>query len=185
MNAPSSTEPDIFVRRSVAIISAVSLVILAFLFWVIYFAPPLGDAPRDQSILPPLNAALNALSATFAITGLIFIKRGAKKAHAACMVAATVASAAFLVGYLAYHSLHGDTKFLAQGFVRTLYFLLLVPHIILSMVLVPLLLCTIFFAASHRFNAHKKFARWTYPIWLYVSVSGVAVFFFLRFLNHA
>ena len=96
------------------------------------------------------------------------------------MVAAFLASALFLVGYLAYHYVHGDTKYLGQGWLRPVYFFILISHILTSALALPLCLTTLFFALRRRFDRHRRIARIALPIWLYVSVTGVLVFFFLR-----
>lgn len=167
-------------RQAVGGILALSGVILAFLFWLIYFAPRIGGE-ANVSFLPAVNASLNATSAILVALGIRAIKRGRPDLHMRFMLAGTLASALFLVCYIIYHSVHGDTKFLAQGAVRYVYFFILASHILLSMVVVPLILSTLFFAATKRFDIHPKVARVTYPIWLYVSVTGVLVFAFLKF----
>lgn len=167
-------------KLAAQVIFAISGIIVAFLFWLIYFAPTAGTGNGWASMLPLTNAILNGTSATFVILGLVFIKRGAKAPHIACMVSATIASALFLIGYLAYHAVSGDTKFAGVGIVRPIYFIILISHILLSVVVVPLILGTLFFSATQRFGTHKQWARWTYPIWIYVSVTGVLVYLFLR-----
>jgi putative membrane protein len=172
-------------RQAAAGIIALSAAIVAFLFWLIYWAPK-GTAPAEGSftkLLPTINAILNATSATFVGTGILMIKTRRVKAHVACMIVATVASALFLGGYLWYHAVEGDTKFLTPGILRAIYLPLLASHIILSMAVVPLILLTLFFAITKRFEPHKKIAAWTFPIWMYVSVTGVIVYFFLRMFN--
>lgn len=99
------------------------------------------------------------------------------------MASATLSSALFLVCYIIYHSYQGDTKFLAEGLIRPVYFFILISHILLSMVAVPLVLLTLWFAITQRFTSHKKIARWTFPIWLYVSVTGILVYFVLHNFN--
>ena len=101
------------------------------------------------------------------------------------MITAFAASSLFLIGYIIHHTVHGDTRFLTEGWLRPVYFFILVSHIILSIAVLPLVLTTFYFAACRRWSAHKALARWTYPIWLYVSVTGILVFLFLRYLNAA
>jgi len=96
------------------------------------------------------------------------------------MVSAVIVAGTFLVSYVVYHHFHGDTPFTGQGIIRPIYFFVLISHIVLSMVAVPLVLTTLFFAGTARFDRHKKIARITFPVWLYVSVTGVAVYFFLK-----
>ena len=96
------------------------------------------------------------------------------------MVSAFAASAVFLVGYVLYHYAHGDTQYQGQGTIRIVYFSVLISHVLLSIVMLPMILTTFFLATRERFAAHKRLARWTLPIWLYVSVSGVLIYFMLR-----
>ncbi len=168
-------------NRAITIVNlALSAVIYIGLMWLIY-AFELEELWRDGlPWLPHFNAACNATSASAVALGIWFIRQGKKQAHAAAMIAATLASAAFLVGYLTHHTLHGDTPFIGTGAVRSVYFAILISHIILAGVALPLILNTLTFAALRRFEAHRRIARWTYPVWLYVSVTGVVIWFFLR-----
>ncbi len=129
--------------------------------------------------LPAVNATLNALATCFIIGGLIFIKRGNKKAHISCMVTAIVVSAAFLTCYLIYHYAHPVTRFTHPGWPKALYLTILFTHIPLAVLVVPLVLLTVIPALRQRFDRHKRVARWTYPVWLYVSVTGVLVYMML------
>lgn len=162
-------------------ISLISLSIFAFLVWWIY-----GKETADGSnypwvsALPYINCALNSLTAILLCFGVSLIKKGNKTAHRNVMITAGVVSAIFLITYLTYHHFQGDTKFLGQGFVRYLYFFILISHIILSMVQVPLILGTFYLAFTKKWATHKKVARITFPIWLYVSITGVLVFIFLK-----
>lgn len=164
---------------------ALSLVALAVLFWLIYGYRPASDPGSRYAWLPSFNAFCNGLSTVFVINGLYWIRRGAHRAHGICMICAMAASTLFLIGYISHHSLHGDTRFLTEGWLRPTYFFILISHVLLSMVALPLVLITVFFAARKRWAKHRRIARWTYPIWLYVSITGVVVFGFLRFLNAA
>lgn len=129
------------------------------------------------SSLPPINASLNALSAVLLLLGFIFIKRGHRVAHRRCMIAALATSTAFLACYLTYHFLvHAVTRFQGTGWSRPLYFTILTSHTILAMVLLPLVILTVLRAARGQFDRHKALARWTWPIWMYVSVTGVLVY---------
>jgi uncharacterized membrane protein YozB (DUF420 family) len=132
--------------------------------------------------LPDVNAALNALSAAFLLAGFLFIKSKNIKAHRACMLSAFASSTLFLVSYLAYHYQVGSVPFKGQGPVRTLYFAILLTHTILAVVVVPMALITLFRALRNKFDAHRRIARWTFPIWLYVSVTGVVVYWMLYWL---
>lgn len=133
----------------------------------------------DLSMFPTLNAGLNATSAVFLIVGYIFIRSGQRDAHRVCMLVAVTASTLFLISYLTYHYSVGATSFAGQGWVRPLYFAILGTHTLLAIVIVPLVAVTLVRALRGRFALHKKIARWTLPIWLYVSVTGVVVYWML------
>ncbi len=129
--------------------------------------------------LPALNASLNAASATAVFFGVVAIKKGQIKAHKVCMLLGVSLSAAFLVSYVTYHLNAEATRFEGEGFIRGAYFLMLITHIILAVVVVPLVLTTVILALRNRLSGHKRLARWTLPIWLYVSVTGVLIYFSL------
>ncbi|MGH9906420.1 MAG: DUF420 domain-containing protein [Pyrinomonadaceae bacterium] len=131
------------------------------------------------SYLPHLNAILNSTSALFLIAGYRFIRAGFIRAHRNCQVTALAASVLFLTSYLTYHYFHGDTPFPGQGIVRPVYFAILISHVILAIVIVPLVLITVYRAARGDFPRHRRIARWTLPLWLYVSVTGVIVYLML------
>jgi uncharacterized membrane protein YozB (DUF420 family) len=131
------------------------------------------------SQLPSVNAALNSLSAALLMLGFLFIKSKNIKAHKACMLAAFTSSSLFLISYLVYHYQVGSVAFKGQGAIRTLYFAILVTHTILAAAVVPLALITLARALKQRFPAHRRIARWTFPIWLYVSLTGVIVYVML------
>jgi putative membrane protein len=133
----------------------------------------------DISFLPHLNAILNSTSAVLLLSGYSFIRRGNVRAHRNCQVTAVVTSALFLISYLTYHYFHGSTRFTGQGIVRPVYFIILISHTILAVVIVPLILITIYRAARGDFERHRRIARWTLPLWLYVSVTGVIVYLML------
>lgn len=156
-----------------------SLSALGFLIWLIYLRPG-GAETHALAFLPAVNAALNATTAAFLIRGWFAIRAGNRLLHAFCQKAAFIVSALFLVCYVIYHSVHGDTPFPGQGAIRPVYFTILISHILLSMVVLPMILGTFFFALTSRFETHRKWARITLPIWLYVSLTGVAIFFLLR-----
>jgi uncharacterized membrane protein YozB (DUF420 family) len=131
------------------------------------------------SELPTLNAILNSISATLLITGYFFIRRKNIKAHRASMVSAFVTSTLFLISYLTYHYYHGSTKFQGQGAIRAIYFSILLTHTILAAAIVPMIFITFSRALKERFDRHRRIARWTLPLWLYVSVTGVVVYLML------
>lgn len=131
------------------------------------------------SALPMVNAALNAVSAVLIVLGWAFIRRRRIRAHRLSMLGALGASTLFLLGYLVYHAQHGATRFTGQGLVRTLYLLVLGSHSVLAAALVALVPLTLACALLARFDWHARLARWTVPICLYVSVTGVAVYLML------
>ena len=129
--------------------------------------------------LPALNAALNATSFVLLTAGWFLIKSGRRQAHKRCMIAALVVSAAFLTSYVIYHLQVGSVPFQKTGWIRTVYFLVLIPHVILAAAIVPMVLITVSRALSNRFDRHKQIARITLPLWLYVSVTGLIVYVML------
>jgi putative membrane protein len=137
------------------------------------------SAAAEVSALPGFNAFLNGLSATLLMVGYAFIRRGQRGAHGACMLAALGASLVFLASYVAYHYWFGSRPFAGQGWIRWVYFPLLASHIVLAAAIVPLALVTIYRAWRGEFARHRRLARWTLPVWLYVSVTGVMVYWFL------
>lgn len=166
--------------RSFFIFNAVvSIAAVLFLGWLLVVRE--GDGVNaDLSFMPGVNAALNASSATLLVLGLAAIRSGRREVHKRLMVSAFAASAVFLVGYVLYHYAHGDTQYQGEGALRVVYFTVLITHVLLSIVMLPMILTTFYLAAGERFVAHKKLARWTLPIWLYVSVTGVLIYFMLR-----
>lgn len=129
--------------------------------------------------LPALNAALNTTCAALLTLGYLAIRRGNVARHKACMGLAFLTSIVFLASYLTHHALHGSTRFTGTGPVRPLYFAILLTHTVLAVVIVPLVLRTLYLALRGRFDAHRRIARWTLPLWLYVSVTGVIVYWML------
>lgn len=169
-------------RKAVIIILFISAVAIGVLFWLIYGVET-GSSADQWAFLPATNALFNAISASALLCGIYHIRRDNKRAHGISMGAAFAASTLFLVGYIIHHTVHGDTKFLGTGWLRPTYFFILISHILLSIAVLPMVLTTLYFAAAQRWSAHRAIARWTWPLWLYVSITGVLVFIFLRFLN--
>ena len=170
--AASRTPPAI-----VAGIVAVSAVASLFLAWLVYFHAPTDVAGTHLTFLPALNAVLNTCCTLALLAGLRFILTRRVLAHRNAMFTAFLFSSLFLVTYITNHALHGDMRFLGQGqALRSTYFALLNSHISLSVVALPMILVTFFLSLTGRFPAHRRLARWTYPIWLYVSVTGVIVY---------
>ncbi len=170
----AATQPN--TRAPIAGILIVSAAAVLFLLWLLYVhhAPPQFAA--RLLFLPALNALLNGLSAIALVIGLVFIRRRQISRHRASMITAFIFSSLFLVSYITNHTLHGDIIFPGHGTVRTIYLAILASHIILSVVALPMILITFFFSLSGRFPQHKRIARFTFPIWLYVSVTGVVVY---------
>ena len=160
----------------VAVIIAISAVASLFLFWLVYFHAPVEVSGTRLAFLPALNALLNALAAIALVIGFLFIRAKNVAAHRASMFTAFIFSSVFLVAYITNYALHGEMHFQGQGEIRYVYFPLLISHIILAVVALPMILITFFLSLSGRFPAHRRLARWTFPIWLYVSVTGVIVY---------
>jgi uncharacterized membrane protein YozB (DUF420 family) len=133
----------------------------------------------DYTALPAVNATLNASSTVFLIVGWVFIRRRDRRRHRFCMLTALVLSALFLTSYVVYHANVGSVPFRGEGVVRQVYFAILITHIVLAAAILPLALTTLSRALSERFDRHRAIARWTLPIWLYVSVTGVVIYLML------
>jgi uncharacterized membrane protein YozB (DUF420 family) len=133
----------------------------------------------DYTIFPTINATLNGTSAVLLIVAHSMIKRGRMAAHRALMLAAVCTSTLFLISYLYYHAHVGSVHFQGHGWSRLLYFSILISHTILAATIVPLVIITLTRALKERFDKHRAIARWTYPLWLYVSVTGVVIYLML------
>ena len=129
--------------------------------------------------LPLVNATLNAIATAFLVAGWRFVRRGDKASHRVCMLAALACSALFLTSYLVYHANVGSRPYTGTGLLRSIYFFVLVTHVVLAAAIVPLVIVTVTRALRGRFAAHRAIARWTLPLWLYVSVTGVVVYVML------
>lgn len=164
-------------RRFFVFNALISASALAFLAWLLLVHQG-GTIEADLSFLPAVNAGLNSLAAALLVAGFVAVRAGRRDLHKYLMVSAFAASALFLVSYVIYHYAVGDTRY--QGDHRAVYFTVLITHIVSSMAVVPLALGAFWFAARRRFATHKKITRVLLPIWLYVSVTGVAIFFMLR-----
>jgi putative membrane protein len=175
----SQIQPAESIRRPFPVIVALSAAIASFLIWLIYFKGRVA-APDWVAALPAAIALFNSLCALCLVMGYINIRRGRRATHMRFMLTATVFSALFLISYITYHFFRGDTRFPGHGYIRPVYFFILITHIGLSMVALPLILATLWYSLRGRFQFHRRIARWTFPIWLYVSVTGVAVYLILR-----
>lgn len=166
-------------RSALPWILAASGAVTAFLVWWIYFKTTGTSDAAWIGLLPAVNATFNTLAALCMVAGFAAIRRRQIARHKALMLSAVGFSALFLVTYLLYHHFHGDTPFPGVGWIRPAYFAILISHVLLSIVMLPMILSTLWFALRGRFASHKAIARWTLPIWLYVSVTGVVIFFVL------
>ncbi len=178
---PTSTPPKPLTFKTplnaIAGIVAVSLTASAFLCWLVYFHHPSDATNTHLAFLPALNALLNGLCTIALLIGYRYIRRGALIEHRNSMFTAFFFSTLFLVSYITNHALHGDARFPGHGTARFVYlWILLTPHILASMVALPLVLITFFLSLTGRFPLHRRVARYTFPLWLYVSVSGVIVY---------
>ena len=172
--APSSTTGP-----AIGAIVLVSAAATLFLLWLIYVHPAAASSSQ-YAFLPALNALLNGLSAIALLIGYTFIKARRIKPHRAAMMTAFGFSTLFLVSYILHHALHGDVRYPAHGALRSVYLPLLASHIILAVMALPLILVTFFFSLTGRIPQHRKVARWTFPLWLYVSITGVITWAMLR-----
>ena len=134
---------------------------------------------EQYAYFPALNATLNGTSAALLLTGRVLIAKGRMAAHRACMIAAVIASLLFLGCYLYFHAMVGNIRFLGQGWARPVYFGILISHTTLAAVIVPLAVITLSRGLRGRYDKHRVIARWTWPLWMYVSITGVIVYFML------
>jgi putative membrane protein len=171
--------PTSSTRPAIAAILAVSAAASFFIMWLVYIHPAVVAGGRF-AFLPALNAVFNALSAIALILGYTFIQAKRIQAHRAAMMTAFAFSTLFLISYLLHHYLHAEVKYPANAALGFVYYPLLVSHIVLAAVALPLVLVTFFFSLTGRIRQHRKVARWTFPLWLYVSVTGVVTFVMLR-----
>ena len=174
---------NVSLKRALAAILVVSAAAFGFLVWLIYLKPAAAHESTLISALPAVNASLNALSTVLLLAGFLQVRRKNYAAHLRLMLGAFASSTLFLICYIAYHNSHGDTRFLAHGWIRPVYFSILISHIVLSAVALPLILTSLFLAAAGKWNLHRRVSRFTFPIWLYVSVTGVLVFAVLKVFN--
>ncbi len=165
----SKTELEKKYRPWIVVLSVVIPIAVAWLF-------TFKIDGYDTSFLPPIYATINAITAVLLVVGVMAIKNGKRHLHQKLMTSAIVFSALFLILYVAYHITSDHTPFGGEGGIRTLYFVLLISHIVLSVGIIPLVLVTYVRALAERFDRHKKIAKITFPIWLYVAVSGVVVY---------
>lgn len=175
--APASRVSDRTFYVFTGIVSAAALALLGWLLLIRHG----GAVGVNLRFMPAVNASLNALSASLLVAGWVAIKRGARRVHQYLMVSTFASSSLFLVGYLAYHYVHGDTKYAGGGVMRAVYLMVLASHVLLSVPVLPMALVAFYFAwGKQDYRRHRMVTKWLAPIWLYVSVTGVLVFFLLR-----
>ncbi|RMF68518.1 MAG: DUF420 domain-containing protein [Calditrichaeota bacterium] len=160
--------------------AAITTSVMLLLMWILYLRPTGGSTAVNIEMFPAVNASLNGISAVLVLIAFWAIKNRREFLHKNLMLAALIVTTLFLISYVTYHSIHGDTKFLGQGWIRPVYFFILISHVLLSMVAFPMVLSTVYFGLSDRRPSHRRIAKITLPIWLYVSVTGVLIFFFLK-----
>lgn len=164
----------------IAVILVISAAASLFIFWLIYLHPAAAADRTRMMFLPAMNAWFNGLSAAALLIGFTFVRARKIKQHRAAMLTAFGFSTLFLVGYIIHHALHGDIRYPVGAPLRMVYLPLLTSHIVLAVVALPMILVTFFFSLSGRIPQHRKIARWTFPLWLYVSVTGVITYVMLR-----
>jgi putative membrane protein len=174
-SAPTSP-PRPGTAPAIAAILVISAAATTFLFWLIYFHPALDVTGKELAFLPALDAILNACASVALLMGYRYIRAHRIAAHRRAMIVAFAFSTVFLVCYIGNYALHGESHYPGHSLLRTVYLTILVSHVLLSMVALPLVLVTFFFSLTGRIPTHRKVARWTFPIWLYVSVTGVIVY---------
>lgn len=171
---------DISLVKAIGVILLISGGAFGFLVWLIYFKGGSDYTSNIITNLPALNALLNTTSAVLLLFGYRAIRRRNFARHMKFNLTAFVTSALFLISYVIYHNFHGSTSFTGEGFIRPIYFFILISHIILSALVMPLILTSFYLAFSAKLKLHRKVSKITLPVWLYVSVTGVAVFALLR-----
>jgi putative membrane protein len=180
MSSPVSAARPSDDRAFYAFNAAVSGVALAVLTYLLVIRRSGGAPTVDLRFMPAVNASLNALSATFLVAAYVAIRKQKRRLHMAMNLSALAASTLFLLGYLTYHYWYGDTRYQGVGAMRAVYFSVLISHILLSTAVIPLALTSLYLSAKKSFARHRKVSRITLPVWLYVSVTGVVIYFMLR-----
>lgn len=171
---------DISLAKAIGVILLISAVAFGFLIWLIYFKGGSDYSSNLITSLPALNALFNSTSTVLLLFGYNAIRQRDFNKHMKYNLTAFVTSSLFLISYVIYHNFHGSTPFTGQGIVRPIYFFILISHIILSALVVPMILSSFYLAFSGKLKLHRKVSKITLPVWLYVSVTGVVIFFMLR-----
>ncbi len=169
------------IRPIVTRILAIRGVAFGFLLWLLYFKGDSGKAGSDTlSMLPAVNAGLNGTVSLLIVGAVIAIKNGKRKLHMGMMITAIILSVTFLASYILYHSVHGNTPFVTEGTLRYVYYGILISHVACTVFALPLIMSSVFFAATKRYALHRKVVKFTVPFWMYVSVTGVVIYFLLK-----
>ncbi|MBD1397815.1 DUF420 domain-containing protein [Pontibacter sp. JH31] len=176
MNTVNQNSPATSSDKKYLILIAILSLAIPVVVAILFFMPKEGSQSVDVSFLPTLHAILNSLTAIALVVGYYHIKRGNIKWHRAAMVTAFGLSAIFLVSYVTYHFFGERTIYGGDGLLKTFYYFVLLTHIVLAVVIVPLVLLSVYFAITEQFARHRRISRWTFPIWLYVAVTGVLVY---------
>ena len=171
---------EVSIAKAIGLILIISIAAFLFLIWLLYFKETAETTATWVDQLPALNALLNSTSTVLIVAGFVAIKKKNYITHMKLMLTAFITSSLFLISYLLYHNFVGHTPFPGEGWIRPVYFTILITHIILSAFVVPLVLTSYYFAFSGKFKTHRKVSKWTFPIWLYVSITGVVIFFVLN-----
>ncbi len=174
MNNSEHTNVEAKFKTPILIVSILIPIVVAILFSV--KLKDFGIIIEPLSFLPPIYASINGLTALLLVSAVIAIKNGNRKLHERLMTSAIACSVVFLIMYVAYHMSSDSTKFGGEGWIRYVYFFILITHILLSIIIIPMVLFTYVRALSQSFDRHKKLARITFPLWLYVAVTGVIVY---------
>ncbi len=171
---------NISVYKALVVIFIISVLAFLFLIWLLYFKSASETSLSWVSNLPAVNATLNSISTILLVCGFLEIKKRNFDRHMRFMLGAFATSTLFLVSYVIYHNFVGHTPFPGTGLIRPVYFFILITHIVLSAAVVPLILSSFYFSFAGKFETHRKVSRFTFPIWMYVSVTGVIIFFVLN-----
>ncbi|HLR25662.1 MAG TPA: DUF420 domain-containing protein [Fodinibius sp.] len=171
---------DISLPKAIGVILLISIASVGFLIWLIYFQGGSEHSSNLITSLPALNALLNGTSFVLLLFGYRAIRQKQYSRHMKFNLTAFITSSLFLISYVIYHAYHGSTPFTGEGLIRPIYFFILITHIILSALVMPLILTSFYLAFSAKLKLHRKVSKVTLPVWLYVSVTGVAIFFMLR-----
>ncbi|WP_116542717.1 DUF420 domain-containing protein [Pontibacter virosus] len=176
MNTANQNSPATGKDRKFLVVIAILSVAIPVVVAMLFFMPKEGSSTADVSFLPTLHAILNSITAFALVIGYYNIRKGNIKVHRAAMATAFGLSAIFLVSYVTYHFLGERTIYGGDGYLKLFYYFILLTHIVLAVVIVPLVLLSMYFALSNQFARHRRISKWTFPIWLYVAVTGVLVY---------